>query len=387
MYSIAAYGQMIADSGRMAAYGEALRQCIRPGSAVLDIGSGTGIFALLACQFGARRVYAVEPDNAIQVAREIAAANGYAERIHFIQDRSTAVTLPEPMDVVVSDLRGVLPPFQNHLPSIIDARRRLLGADGVLIPRQDKLWATVVEAPELYGRHLAGCDRPFDGLDMDAARRIVVNGWRKARVEPEQWLVEPKCWATINYHEIATPHVGGELSWTVARPGIGHGLLLWFDSILAPGVTLSNSPTLPELIYGSAFFPWTTPAPLSGGDRVTVKLKATLVGADYIWCWDTRIFPQESPAECKISFRQSTFFAAPLSRASLRLRAADYVPAITDAGRADRFVLELMENEIALGEIAERLAARFPQRFSDWQRALDHVADLAQKYSSQTATP
>ena len=94
MYSIAAYGSMIANRVRMDAFTKALRQAIKPDSVVLDIGTGTGIFALLACQFGARRVYAIEPDDANQVARQIAVANGYGERIEFIQALSTQVTLP-----------------------------------------------------------------------------------------------------------------------------------------------------------------------------------------------------------------------------------------------------------------------------------------------------
>jgi len=386
MYNVAAYGQMIADSGRMNAYRQALGQAIGPDSIVLDIGSGTGISAMLACQLGARRVYAVEPDDAIEVARENARANGFAERIQFIQNRSTAVALPELADVIVSDLRGVLPPFEDHLPAIIDARQRLLAAGGLLIPQQDSLWAAVVDAPELYQRHLAGCDQPCNGLSLAAARRIVVNIWRKARFKPEQLLVEPRCWATLDYREIATPQLSGELHWTVARTGIGHGLSLWFDSVLAPGVTLSNAPGSPELIYGSAFFPWTTPVALSAGDRVAVKLKATLVGADYIWCWDTQVVAQTSHAQCKANFRQSTFFATPLSPAKLKLRAAEFAPALNEEGRMDRLVLELMESGQALGAIAERLAARFPQRLADAQRTLDHVGDLAQKYCRRGAT-
>ena len=57
MYPITAYGRMIADEVRMDAYVSALRFVVRPDSVVVDIGAGTGIFALLACRFGARRVY------------------------------------------------------------------------------------------------------------------------------------------------------------------------------------------------------------------------------------------------------------------------------------------------------------------------------------------
>src|ERR1044071_5628357 len=105
---------MMADGVRMGAYERALRHVVKPGSVVVDIGTGTGILSLLACAFGARRVYAIEPDDAIGVAHEIASASGYADRIRFIQERSTHVCLPERADVVVSDLRGVLPLFQRH---------------------------------------------------------------------------------------------------------------------------------------------------------------------------------------------------------------------------------------------------------------------------------
>src|SRR5881397_1050838 len=99
MYSIIGYGAMVADRVRTDAYCEALRQAVKPGAVVLDIGTGTGIFAFLASYFGARKVYAIEPSDAIQLAREIAAANCCQERIEFIQALSTKVDLPERADV------------------------------------------------------------------------------------------------------------------------------------------------------------------------------------------------------------------------------------------------------------------------------------------------
>src|ERR1700733_1423838 len=99
MYSLFDYQTFVANRVRTEAYALALRQAIRPGCICLDIGTGTGFFAVLACRLGARKVIAVEPEDAIQVAREVAAANGCAERITFIQDLSTRVCLEERADV------------------------------------------------------------------------------------------------------------------------------------------------------------------------------------------------------------------------------------------------------------------------------------------------
>src|ERR1041385_848678 len=150
MYSVSSYGEMIADTPRMNAYVTALRRTVKADSVVVDLGCGPGLFALLACKMGARRVYAIEPDNVIEVARQAAIANGYQDRIVCLQDYSTRVTLPEKADVMISDLRGILPWFAQHIPAIADARRRLLKPGGILISQKDFLWAAIVEAPEEY---------------------------------------------------------------------------------------------------------------------------------------------------------------------------------------------------------------------------------------------
>src|SRR5690349_5202119 len=190
MYSLNFYGEMIADAGRIEPYVEALRRAVRPDSVVLDLGGGPGLFALLACKFGARRVYAVEPANVINIAREAAAANGFADRIEFFQSLSTDVTLPERATIIISDLRGVLPWFQQHIPAIIDARQRLLAPGGVLIPGRDLLWAALVEATDEHKKLLAPWqERKFE-IDLSAGVSRITNTWRKTRLEAEALLSE-----------------------------------------------------------------------------------------------------------------------------------------------------------------------------------------------------
>ena len=139
MYGLGAYGSMIADRVRVEAYAEALRKSVRKGSVVAEIGTGPGIFAVLACQLGATRVYAIEPSEIIQVAREVAAANGCADKIEFFEELSDRVMLPGRADVILSDLRAVL-------PSLSSSRRTWLGA---ALARQNPrhLWLAELDAP------------------------------------------------------------------------------------------------------------------------------------------------------------------------------------------------------------------------------------------------
>lgn len=380
MYSLTGYGHMIADQVRAEAYARALRKTVRPDSVVLEIGTGPGVFAVLACQLGARRVYAIEPDPVIQVAREIAAANGCADRIEFIEDLSTRVTLPVRADVIVSDLRGVLPLFQSHLPSIVDARRRFLAPGGTLIPKRDAVWATVVESPDQYARVVDSWEKNVLGLDLAPARRLAVNDFHKTHFKPEQLLAQPQLWTTLEYDTLDTADVHGMLNFSIQRPGTGHGIVAWFETCLADGIGFSNAPGAPEAIYGCMFLPWTEPVSLSEGQTLSVDLQASLVEADYVWRWTTRIDSAAGPGN-GLRFEQSQLAGAVFSLAKLHRSASDYVPQLSEDGRVNRRTLELMDGERSLEEIARQLATEFPQRFARWQQALAYAAKRSQEHS------
>jgi len=383
MYSVAMYGHMIADSARTDAYAEALRRLVKPDSIVLDIGAGTGIFSLLACRFGARRVYAVEPADAIQIAREIAAANGYADRIEFIQKLSTEITLPEQADVIISDLRGLLPFLGNHISSIRDARKRLLKPGGTLIPQRDEVWVGVVEAGETYDEYCQPWDR-YD-FDMTAARRIVTNtvGWSIKHSTAEILLAEPQLWATLDYATINDPNASGELNFTVTRDGRVHGLLVWFDAILAEGVGFSNAlgAEKPAKVYGRSFFPWLHPVDLKEGDQVNVRLEARLVSDEYVYSWETTIRSCTQPHQIEVHFNQSTFLSTVFSGDLLRKQSDSYVPELNPSGLIDHYILSQMTDQKPLSDIAKHLSESFPDKFINWQDALTRVQNLAKKYS------
>ena len=318
MYSLHFYGRMLADTPRMNAYVEALRRSVTPDSVVLDLGCGPGVFALLACKLGARRVYAVEPDNTINIAREAAVANRCADRIEFFQKLSTEVTLPEPATIIISDLRGVLPWFEQHIPAIIDARQRLLAPGGRLIPQRDFLWAAVVETPERY-REIVGpwVTIRFD-LDLSAGVSRITNSWRKTRIESSELLTEAVRWTALDYYEVSSADVDAEIAWRAARSGTAHGIAVWFDAEVADGLGFSNRPGAQELIYGQGFFPFPRPVPVTEGEQINVRLRADLVEDNYVWRWDTDFRDQ------RLGFKQSTFYSVALSAEELKKKYAQH---------------------------------------------------------------
>jgi len=372
---------MIADTVRTGAYLEALRRAVKPGSVVVDIGAGLGIWNLAACRFGARKVYAIEPAEIIQVARELAAANGLTERIEFVQDLSTRVSLPELADVVVTSIQGVLPYFEHSVTSVLDARRRFLAPGGILIPQREIIWAAVVDAPELHKTFVSPWDEPLLDLDWLPALRRAYNSWnnKAGSIKPEQLVTPPQCWVELDYRTLESVDASGTLEWQVDRLATGHGLCLWFDSELIDGIGFSNAPGLPRLIFGRAFFPWPEAVALAEGDVISVCLQAKFTGSGYVWRWDTRVCA--AAGAVKAEFQQSNAFAEPVSAETLRRRRSDHVPRLTEDGLIDQFILARMDGEHSLDQIAHELQDHFPGRFADYYSALTRAGEISERYS------
>ncbi|HEX8154610.1 MAG TPA: class I SAM-dependent methyltransferase [Thermoanaerobaculia bacterium] len=309
MYDIVDHGWMIRDRVRSDAYAAAIRRTVRPGDVVLDLGAGTGIFALLACQAGARRVFAVETSAYLEVARELAAANGFADRIECIQADSTAIELAERADVIVFDIRGVLPLFGTALRVIVDARDRHLRPGGTMLPRRETLFVALVESPDTYARHAEPWTSGAYGLELGSVRRMATSETRKVYCDSRDVISEVAAWTTLDYATLTSTDANGTVSLAAQRGGTAHGCIVWFDAELAEGIVLSNSPHAPRTLYGSVFFPFEQPVAVRAGEAIEVDLAAKLVNDDdYVWRWNTTLV---RGGERVPLFRQSSFFAYP----------------------------------------------------------------------------
>jgi len=370
---------MISDSVRFDAYAKAISRCVRPGHVVAEIGCGPGVFALLACRVGAKRVYAIETEDIIDVARQIAAANGFADRIQFFQSDSRKTKLPERVDVIVSDIRGALPLFEGALASLQDAKKRFLAPGGVMIPRRDVVKAAIMECQEIYSELVAPWSTCVAGAELSIPRRLELNTAHGGRIKFEQLMSEPQALCTLDYMGNPEPNASAQLAFRASRNGTAHGIGVWFETELYEDIGFSAGPESPLTVYGQLFLPWLEPVVIEEGQEILVTLHASLVGKDYIWRWETEIAGADGGE--KVHFRQSTFEGANVSRHTLRRHAVDHIPVLTVEGEAERFLLGAMDGRAALEEIAKKAAERFPEVYSSHEDAFQHATELARKFS------
>lgn len=322
MYRLTDYGSMLRDHRRVDAYCRALSACISPSSVVLDLGTGLGTFGILAGKLGAARVYAVDAADIITVAEENARASGVWERMRFLQARVADVELPEQVDVIVSDLAGALPLFQDHIPALVHAREHFLKPGGVLVPGLARLFCAPVSSSELYAR-IVDPWRSVEGVDFSPAETMALHTPHALKVEPTHLAGEPQCWAELDYAIITSPNVSGNATWTITAPRVIHGVALWFESILYGDIACSSGPWWPDSVHSTMVLPLTAPLEMSANETLRFTINATLVSGRYVITW-----------EAGGRERQSTFLAEPRSGQSLTAREDD-VPGAMAAVPAD----------------------------------------------------
>ncbi len=377
MYSLFDHGAMVGDRLRMNAYLRALEQAVTPNCCVVDIGAGCGIFSLMAAKLGARRVYAIEPDDIISLAHRLARDNGVADRITLIQADAREVILDEPADVIVSDIGGHLPWHGVHLPVINHARNHLLADGGVMIPALDRICAAVVSAENVPRR--AVWHRSPQGIDLSVAAEPAADELRAHRFDPGKLMSDVVTVATLDYHAALETDINRQLEFDINRNGTACGVALWFDRELGEGIGIENGPGAATLqntrrIYSHLLYAWPKDVDLVIGDSVRLSLTATLRGEDYDWAWDSLVRKIAGGTMQGIRFRQRCG-TPPLNGAN-KLSAN-----LSEEGKALRFCLSLMDSGATNDDIADAMMREFSHRFPSRGAALAHVAALCCEFS------
>ncbi len=377
--------QYLADKARVSAFRRAIREVVRPGAVVLDLGAGTGILGLLACQAGAKRVYSIDEGGMIQLAREICRANGFAGRMIFIKGLSTRVELPERVDVVVADQIGRFGFEAGLLDYFNDARMRFLKPDGIVIPSCIDLWVAPVEAPEMWEQIEFWNGSPA-GLDFRPARNLAVNTGYPIKFRPEQLLGVPIAAASVDLSAATPASLKLDASIAANRMGTLHGIAGWFTARLSKNVTMSNSPFAPRRINRmNVFFPIDRPVSLAKGSSLQIMMD--ILPAELLVTWRVEVSGETDdpdypkPGNGRQRFRHSTLQGMLICKEDLQRTQPHFVPKLSLWGEARRSVVNLCDGHRTLSAIEQEVYCRHPQLFPSLGKAAAFVAEVITRYS------
>ena len=265
---------MLYDKERVGKYSAAIRQVVKEGDVVADIGTGTGLFAFLCLKAGARRVHAIERSSAISWAKRVADKNGFGERIVFHKEDSRDCELGEKVDVVVSELIGHIAFEEGMAESLFDAKERFLADDGIMIPESVELKVALVEENEVYPE-CVDCWETIEGIDFSAMREKAIKACYLTSLNSQNLLSEPKTFFRVDFNEGKRLDLQGSHRFDVCRAGKINGIALWFEASLSPNIMLSSGPWA-RTHWKQCFAPISIPITVTDYDKISVDIDMKL---------------------------------------------------------------------------------------------------------------
>ena len=163
---------MLNDVPRNNAYQAAITSAA-PGKRVLDIGTGTGLLAMMAARAGAKSVTTCEANPVIaERASAIVAMNGLTDRVKVIAKHSTALAAGHELegraDLLITETFSSELLSEGILSTVEHAHRELLTPDAVVIPWRASARAYLAGGAEIEAMLFAGRSNGFDLSLFDA---------------------------------------------------------------------------------------------------------------------------------------------------------------------------------------------------------------------------
>lgn len=249
---------IIRDETRNAAYEAALRRAVTPHSLVLEIGSGTGILAMMAARAGARSVVTCEMVPAIaRQAAEIVAQNGYADRVRVIAKHSDKLDVEADLggraDILVSEIVGNNLLGESVSPAHEHAVRHLLKPGAQVIPARGSIRVALahhtLKPPDLTN---------IAGFDLSAfavlARRV-----RQLSVDDPQLTLRSEA-SDLFVFDFASPAYCPPADFSfdcVSTGGEVNGIVQWIALTLDEITRYENQPRAESKSnWGLRFYPF-----------------------------------------------------------------------------------------------------------------------------------
>ncbi|XP_041475230.1 histone-arginine methyltransferase CARMER-like isoform X1 [Lytechinus variegatus] len=251
---------------------------------VLDVGAGSGILSFFAIQAGARKVYAIEASSIAEQAKQLVKANNLANRITVVPGKVEEVTIPEQVDLIVSEPMGYMLFNERMLESFLHAKK-WLKPGGKMFPTQGDVHIAPFTDDALYMEQFTKANfwyqQSFHGVDLTCLRETALQEFLRQPIvdtfdikiclaRTYKYTVDFLTTSESDLHRIEIP-----LQFKTHQSGAVHGLAFWFDVAFhgsLQSVWLSTAPTEPLTHWYQVRCLLRSPIYVTKGQRLTGKV-------------------------------------------------------------------------------------------------------------------
>lgn len=278
---------MLQDWIRISQFKKAIKQSVKPGDIVIDLGTGTGIFAIWALEAGASHVFAIEESDVAEVASAVINNNGLGNKITVLRSNSKNVEFSELADVLIAEIIGHFFFEEGIVEAIADVRDRLLKPNARIIPNGGNIMIALAELDSSFSEVKFWED--WEGGMLEILTEWAANNAYVYLVNPNNLLsssVEMFTLSSANWI-VEKRSVTKEIE--IKKHGEMNALVGWFDLQLIDGIELSTSPFKQKTHWEQCVFPFHKAMPVEKGDRVIIKLCIEPFGHGSKWFWEASI--------------------------------------------------------------------------------------------------
>ncbi|MFW9792914.1 MAG: 50S ribosomal protein L11 methyltransferase [Candidatus Thorarchaeota archaeon] len=250
---------LLGQKSRLAKFSQAIHQIVKINDYVVDIGTGSGVLAIMAAQAGAGKVTAIDINReSIEFAKHAAALNNVADRIDFITGHFSDFAPTEKADVVICEMLSSIMLIEQQVPASYHAVEKILKPEGIIIPQRVTIYIVPVESSVMADRFT------FNHLEFPKVVQTVdqnsVTDLADMQVLHEVDLTKP----TTNFE------IDRTMEFHIVSDGVIHGLVGLFESVLYNDINLNMEDGWKQL-----FLPIESFIEVSKGEKFSVKVTYT----------------------------------------------------------------------------------------------------------------
>ncbi len=222
---------------------------------IAEIGCGADLLLTQMClNAGARRIYAIEiNESSCQRARQLIRDQGWENRIQLISGSSFATMLPEPVDLVLSEVIGSIGSSEGVSAILRDARRFLKPA-GKFIPDSCLTWIAPIHMPDnIYRDPILDAifKQQREAMEAATADDIKITRYEIFNFPISHFIGHPLCFEELRFNPELSDTINSPLLFTVDDAAELAGLALWIDLYIAPGERVNS---LSKSNWGAVYF-------------------------------------------------------------------------------------------------------------------------------------
>lgn len=273
---------MLLDKIRMVAYEKAIKEVVKPGMTVVDIGTGTGILSKWAIDAGAKKVYGIEVNkDRIPLALKRMRNAGYSDKFQIFFGLSYNIKLPERVDVILSEILGSLSDNEDMTPILNDARKRFLKRGGKMLPKSVKTYLVPISSKlthdQVKNKRCKGVNKKYNLQDLLLKLEIKnqFNIYYDAIIPKETYLSSPKILRQFNFIGKDCAVYNAKSQYKITRGGLFTGFKGFFVAQLSDKVILDISSDdiahrKTSDCWKHCYVPIENPFPVKVGDSITL---------------------------------------------------------------------------------------------------------------------